>query len=97
MEGSGAGVLDPDLRRACLAALRIRAKIAGRFALTRSWQAATDEFMSAVFGEDAAHRASPPDRSAQHGHRHPSQSGVAGTSRNVLAIIEVRDMRRPSS
>ncbi len=46
--GSGAGVLDGNLRNACMAALRIPRETCRAFAMTRSWRAATDAFLSVV-------------------------------------------------
>ncbi len=46
--GRGVGVLDPDLRAACMGALRISREACRAFALERSWAAATDSFASHV-------------------------------------------------
>jgi glycosyltransferase involved in cell wall biosynthesis len=48
MGGTGAAALDADLRKACLAALRIPRETCRAFAMTRSWHAATDAFLSLV-------------------------------------------------
>jgi glycosyltransferase involved in cell wall biosynthesis len=56
LDGSGAGVLDADLRRACMAALRTPRERCRAFALTRSWSTATDAFAAHVLagaGPDA--------------------------------------------
>jgi glycosyltransferase involved in cell wall biosynthesis len=52
--GTGAAVLDHDLRRACLAALRLSRKTCRDVALTRSWASATDSFMDHVMSEPGA-------------------------------------------
>lgn len=44
--GTAVAVLDPDLRKACMAALRISREQCRAFALTRSWSAATDAFLA---------------------------------------------------
>ena len=44
--GTGVAVLDDDLRRACMAALRIPREQCRAFAMTRSWPAATDGFLA---------------------------------------------------
>jgi glycosyltransferase involved in cell wall biosynthesis len=46
--GTGAAALDADLRKACLAALRIPRETCRTFAMTRSWHSATDAFLSLV-------------------------------------------------
>jgi glycosyltransferase involved in cell wall biosynthesis len=46
--GTGAAALDEDLRKACLEALRIPRETCRAFAMTRSWQSATDAFLSFV-------------------------------------------------
>jgi glycosyltransferase involved in cell wall biosynthesis len=46
--GTGAAALDEDLRKACLAALRIPRETCRAFAMTRSWRSATDAFLSFV-------------------------------------------------
>jgi glycosyltransferase involved in cell wall biosynthesis len=46
--GTGAAALDEDLRKACLAALRIPRETCRAFAMTRSWRSATDAFLSLV-------------------------------------------------
>ncbi len=46
--GTGGAVLDADLRKACLAALRIPRETCRAFAMTRSWHSATDAFLSLV-------------------------------------------------
>jgi glycosyltransferase involved in cell wall biosynthesis len=46
LAGSGVGVLDHDLRRAALTALRIPRELPRAFALRHSWAAATDAFVS---------------------------------------------------
>jgi glycosyltransferase involved in cell wall biosynthesis len=46
LAGSGVGVLDNDLRRAALAALRIPRDRPRAFAISHSWEAATDAFVS---------------------------------------------------
>jgi glycosyltransferase involved in cell wall biosynthesis len=43
--GTGAAALDTDLRKACMAALRISRDHCRAFAMTRSWPAATDAFV----------------------------------------------------
>jgi glycosyltransferase involved in cell wall biosynthesis len=43
---SPAGALDDDLRAACLRALKIPRETARTFALTRSWRACTEQFLS---------------------------------------------------
>ena len=43
---SPAGALDDDLREACLRALKIPREAARAFALTRSWRACTEQFLS---------------------------------------------------
>ncbi|MGL4242076.1 MAG: glycosyltransferase family 4 protein, partial [Beijerinckiaceae bacterium] len=48
MGGTGAAVLDEDLRAACLNALRIPREHCRAFALSRSWSQATDVFLSHV-------------------------------------------------
>jgi glycosyltransferase involved in cell wall biosynthesis len=52
--GSGVGVLAPDLRAACMAALRIPRAACRAFALTRSWERATDAFLAHVRPSDEA-------------------------------------------
>jgi hypothetical protein len=52
LDGSGAAALDNDLRRACMAALRIPRAQCRAFAMGRSWAAATDAFMRHVVPED---------------------------------------------
>ena len=44
--GAPAGVLDNDLRAACLKALQIPRQTARAFALTRSWRACTEQFLA---------------------------------------------------
>jgi glycosyltransferase involved in cell wall biosynthesis len=46
--GTGAAVLDEDLRKACLMALRIPRETCRAFAMTRSWRSATGTFLSLV-------------------------------------------------
>jgi glycosyltransferase involved in cell wall biosynthesis len=46
--GTGAAALDQDLRKACLAALRIPRETCRAFAMTRSWRSATDAFLCLV-------------------------------------------------
>ena len=46
--GNGIGVLDEDLRAACLAALNISHDACRAFALTRSWQASARQFIGNV-------------------------------------------------
>jgi hypothetical protein len=43
---SPAGVLDNDLRAACLKALQIPPETARAFALTRSWRVCTEQFLA---------------------------------------------------
>jgi glycosyltransferase involved in cell wall biosynthesis len=44
--GTGVAVLDEDLRKACMAALRIPRDRCRAFAMSRSWPAATDAFLA---------------------------------------------------
>lgn len=60
--GSGVAVLDEDLRAACLAALAIPREACRAFALGRSWEASTREFLGHLEwlrAEDAARDAAP--------------------------------------
>lgn len=49
-----AGALDADLRKACMRALEIPRDAARAFALTRSWQRCTDQFLANLPVPDAA-------------------------------------------
>jgi hypothetical protein len=46
--GTGIGVLDTDLRKACLEALRIPREQCRALAMSRSWATATDAFLSNI-------------------------------------------------
>ena len=52
VENGVTGVLDDDLRRACMAALALDRNACRRFATTRSWRQSTEQFLSLL-----AHRA----------------------------------------
>jgi glycosyltransferase involved in cell wall biosynthesis len=54
IDGTGAGVLDEDLRRACLKALRVPRERCRAFALSRSWDEATDQFLANLTPQAAA-------------------------------------------
>lgn len=66
--GSGAGVLDQDLRAACLAALEIPRERARAHAETFTWERATRQFLDNAAAAKASHgREAPPAASGEEG------------------------------
>jgi glycosyltransferase involved in cell wall biosynthesis len=67
LEGTGAAVLDNDLRKACLAALRIPRERCRSVALARSWGSATSAFLDHVLPTQIPTVAARPVQLAGHG------------------------------